>query len=277
MRTPIIIFIALIVLLFSVGVTAAICIYVYRDAKRRDMSPALWTIVTWLTPGYIGFIIYLIVRNSREITSLKCPSCGSNVNKSYFVCPYCSEQLKAKCTSCGNVLEAGWETCPFCGDHIAEEKRISPSLRSQPTDRELSTILILIIIIPLILVILTIVAGNIIMFRSPDVPKITQEFALDVNIDISDEITDIYSVQLVYYSDDKLLEASTVASADSSPLSEVIIYSDTSGADGFRLLFNDKYGVIMKSDIFEIDSDYFELIGKLVISGDTGELSLIYE
>ncbi len=275
-----IIVIAIIVLLFSLGITAAICIYVYRDAKRRDMSPSLWTIVTFLTPGYIGFIIYLIVRNGREITSLKCPSCDSKVDKSYFVCPYCSEPLKAKCTSCGNALEAGWDTCPFCGEQIPEENRLSPSLNSKPTDRALSTILILIIIIPLILIVLAVVAGNIFMFNAPNYSEMLQEFALDINIEISDKVSDIYSAQLVIYSDDQLIEATTVSDADRYPLREVVFYSDTSGADRFQLVFNDKNGnVLLKTEIFDVTPDSsgcFELNGVLIRSS-TGELSLICE
>lgn len=276
-----IIAIVLIVLAFSVGITAAICIYVYRDAKRRDMSPALWTIVTFLTPGYIGFIIYLIVRNGHEITNLKCPSCDSKVDKSYFVCPYCSEPLKAKCTSCGNPLEAGWDTCPFCGEPISEENRLSPSLNSKQTDRALSTILILIMIIPLILIILAVVAGNILMFNTPNYSEMLQEFSLDVNIEISDKVSDIYSAQLIIYSDDQLIESTTVSDADRYPLREVVFYSDTTGADSFQLVFNDKSGnVILKTEIFEITPDSygnFELYGTLMRNNVTGELSLIYE
>ncbi|MHA1275193.1 MAG: PLDc N-terminal domain-containing protein [Promethearchaeota archaeon] len=38
-----------------------ILIWVYKDAKERDMSPILWVIVVFFC-GICGLIIYLIVR-----------------------------------------------------------------------------------------------------------------------------------------------------------------------------------------------------------------------
>ena len=42
-------------------VSIALCVWVYRDAERREMGGALWLIIVLLT-GCIGCIIYLIVR-----------------------------------------------------------------------------------------------------------------------------------------------------------------------------------------------------------------------
>ena len=39
-------------------------VYVYRDAKRRGMNAALWTLIAILAPSLIGFIIYLLVRGN---------------------------------------------------------------------------------------------------------------------------------------------------------------------------------------------------------------------
>ena len=39
-------------------------IYVYRDAKTRNMDALLWTLVSMLIPGLLGLIIYLIIRNN---------------------------------------------------------------------------------------------------------------------------------------------------------------------------------------------------------------------
>ncbi len=36
--------------------------YVNRDAKRRGMSPVLWTIVVIIIPNALGFILYFILR-----------------------------------------------------------------------------------------------------------------------------------------------------------------------------------------------------------------------
>ena len=45
-------------------------VYVYRDAKRRGMNAALWTLIAILAPSLIGFIIYLLVRGNYS--NLKC-------------------------------------------------------------------------------------------------------------------------------------------------------------------------------------------------------------
>ena len=50
-------------------------VYVYRDAKRRGMNAALWTLIAILAPSLIGFIIYLLVRGNYS--NLKCPRCAA--------------------------------------------------------------------------------------------------------------------------------------------------------------------------------------------------------
>jgi len=43
-----------------------ICVYVYRDAKRRGMDATVWLLLVLLT-GLIGLIVYLIVRRDHPI------------------------------------------------------------------------------------------------------------------------------------------------------------------------------------------------------------------
>ena len=62
-------------------------VYVYRDAKRRNMNAPLWTIIAILAPSLIGFIIYLLVRGNYS--NLKCPRCDATVTEQYVVCPKC--------------------------------------------------------------------------------------------------------------------------------------------------------------------------------------------
>lgn len=38
--------------------------YVYKDAKSRNMDAFLWTLVSILMPGFLGLIIYLIIRTN---------------------------------------------------------------------------------------------------------------------------------------------------------------------------------------------------------------------
>ena len=73
-------------------------VYVYRDAKRRNMNAPLWTIIAILAPSLIGFIIYLLVRGNYS--NLKCPRCDATVTEQYVVCPKCGAKLKPSCPNC---------------------------------------------------------------------------------------------------------------------------------------------------------------------------------
>ncbi|MFX1502429.1 MAG: hypothetical protein ACFFDH_15820 [Promethearchaeota archaeon] len=51
-----------------------LAIWVYRDAKRKQINAATWVLIVWIIPFFIGFILYLSIRNksisntlSREI------------------------------------------------------------------------------------------------------------------------------------------------------------------------------------------------------------------
>ena len=39
-----------------------ITIWIYKDAKKRDINAYIWILVIWLIPFFIGFIIYLKIR-----------------------------------------------------------------------------------------------------------------------------------------------------------------------------------------------------------------------
>ena len=52
--------IILVIVFFVVGLLLAI--WVYKDAKKRDMNAAVWLLIVLVT-GCIGCIIYLVVRD----------------------------------------------------------------------------------------------------------------------------------------------------------------------------------------------------------------------
>jgi len=54
------IMVVLVILFFVIGLLLAI--WVYKDAKKRDMNAAVWLLIVLLT-GCIGCIIYLVVRD----------------------------------------------------------------------------------------------------------------------------------------------------------------------------------------------------------------------
>ena len=67
------------------GIPILIGVYVYRDAKAREMPAALWAVVAALCPAFIGLVIYLLARTGRS--ALRCPGCGGPVRESFALCP----------------------------------------------------------------------------------------------------------------------------------------------------------------------------------------------
>jgi hypothetical protein len=89
--------------------------YIYRDAKRRGMSPALWTIlVLILSPAYlfIGLIIYLLVREPLPYT---CPQCSATVSARFNFCPSCKYNLHPACAKCQHEVADTDKFCAYCG------------------------------------------------------------------------------------------------------------------------------------------------------------------
>ena len=86
--------------------------YITRDARRRGMSPVLWTFVAILVPNALGIILYFILR--QPIRSA-CPQCGSFVQSGFNFCPHCSHKLSPSCPKCQHMLTATDVYCPYCG------------------------------------------------------------------------------------------------------------------------------------------------------------------
>jgi len=93
--------------------------YVNRDAKRRGMNSALWTLVCIiLMPAYValGFIIYFLV---REPLPYACPKCGATVGPRFNFCPTCRCDLHPSCPNCRREIVENDKFCPFCGQDLA--------------------------------------------------------------------------------------------------------------------------------------------------------------
>jgi hypothetical protein len=96
--------------------------YIYRDAKRRGMSPALWTVlVLILSPAYlfIGLIIYLLVREPLPYT---CPQCSATVSARFNFCPSCKYNLHPACAKCQHEVSDTDKFCAYCGADLVPAK-----------------------------------------------------------------------------------------------------------------------------------------------------------
>jgi ABC-type Fe3+ transport system permease subunit len=105
--------------IFAVG-------YVNRDAKRRNMNSALWTIfVVLLSPAWLalGFFIYFLM---REPLPYNCPQCGATVGARFNYCPNCKCNLQPTCPQCKREVGELDKFCPFCAFEL--KSPASPSL-----------------------------------------------------------------------------------------------------------------------------------------------------
>ena len=104
----------------SIGMASIIFLiaYVNRDAKRREMNSALWTLlVIILLPawGFVGFIIYFLM---REPLPYPCPQCGNTVGARFNFCPNCKCNLYPSCPQCKREVVESDKFCPYCGNDL---------------------------------------------------------------------------------------------------------------------------------------------------------------
>jgi RNA polymerase subunit RPABC4/transcription elongation factor Spt4 len=86
--------------------------YVNRDARRRGMSPALWTIIAIFVPYLVGVVLYFVL---REPLPFECPRCRRLVNAEFNFCPSCQCNLRPNCPNCRREIRSGDRFCPHCG------------------------------------------------------------------------------------------------------------------------------------------------------------------
>lgn len=152
MAVNIIFLLILVPLIFVIPILVGV--YVYRDAGKRGMNAVLWLLVALLTPGLLGLIIYLLVRNNYS--DLKCPNCNTQVEESYVVCPSCRTKLRPTCPSCAAPVQTAWKVCPHCGTELpVHSENVAAPVRVK--DKTLGKILIAILVIPVVLILLLIV------------------------------------------------------------------------------------------------------------------------
>jgi len=90
--------------------------YINRDAKRRGMSPTLWTIMAVIIPNALGIILYFLL---RQPLGSACPQCGSAVQSGFNFCPRCSHKLSPSCPQCQRLVGPNDVYCPYCGTSMS--------------------------------------------------------------------------------------------------------------------------------------------------------------
>ncbi len=106
--------------------------YVNRDASRRGMNAAVWTILVIIflpSWGLIGFIIYLLM---REPLPYPCPQCANTVGARFNFCPNCKCNLHPSCPQCKREIAETDKFCPYCGNDlkVADNSEVRASVES---------------------------------------------------------------------------------------------------------------------------------------------------
>jgi Double zinc ribbon len=89
--------------------------YINRDAKRRGMSPTLWTIVAIIIPNALGILLYFVLRHALRSA---CPQCAHAVETTFCFCPQCSCRLSPSCPQCQRLVGLTDAYCPYCGNSL---------------------------------------------------------------------------------------------------------------------------------------------------------------
>lgn len=179
-----IMFIALAIICIAIPVATGI--YVYKDATHRGMNAVLWTAVTIFIPGFIGLIIYLVLRNENGTDC--CPKCGKKVRNEFLVCPECAYPLKQTCPKCLHPLAYDWNLCPNCSNPVPEYMKLEKPVKNKK-DKGLRVVLALVIAVP-VLIFAVMVATGFFIFSDASTDIVTTEI---VSIQ-STEFEDIASV-----------------------------------------------------------------------------------
>jgi len=103
--------------------------YINRDAKRRGMSPILWTLVAILIPNGLGILLYFVLRQPR---SSACPQCGNAVQTGFNFCPRCNYKLSPSCPQCQHVVGVNDVYCPYCGTSLRNQATPPSGLPAGP-------------------------------------------------------------------------------------------------------------------------------------------------
>ena len=98
--------------------------YINRDARRRGMSPTLWTIVAVIIPNALGIILYFVLRQPLRTD---CPQCGHAVHPGFSFCPQCSYKLTPICPQCQRPVGVNDIYCPYCGTSLRSQAAPVPS------------------------------------------------------------------------------------------------------------------------------------------------------
>jgi len=96
-----------------------IIVWVYRDAKKRNMDETIWLLIVIIL-GLVGLIIYLIVREPLVAEKSQQPIKVATAQSQDLPTPVRQENATKFCSACGAKIPVDAEFCSFCGTKFSD-------------------------------------------------------------------------------------------------------------------------------------------------------------
>lgn len=91
-------------------IALVLAIWVYKDAEMKGENGGFWLILVILT-GWIGLIVWLIIRSNKPITSLETISRPTHYINEEMFCSSCGSTIPPNslfCSNCGASVDQNW-------------------------------------------------------------------------------------------------------------------------------------------------------------------------
>ena len=104
------------IIIGAVALQIYMLIWVYKDAKKRNMDAAIWLLIV-IVLGIIGLIIYLIIREPLVTEKSEQPA---EVTSTQIETKIPKERTTIYCAMCGEKIPVDAQSCSYCGNKISE-------------------------------------------------------------------------------------------------------------------------------------------------------------
>ncbi|HWQ74204.1 MAG TPA: zinc ribbon domain-containing protein [Syntrophomonas sp.] len=109
--------VAAIAVLFFMLYWVLLALWVYAQALKSKLNPAMWGIITLFT-NLAGLFVFFIYRQGHQT----CYKCGALQNKSNVYCTFCGAKLGSVCKECNMAVNEKDSYCRNCGSALNGEQ-----------------------------------------------------------------------------------------------------------------------------------------------------------
>jgi CheY-like chemotaxis protein len=115
---------------------------IQKTAVRDGTVSLLQQSTALIRQGVTSVDEVLRVVQLQEEEVMRCPNCGTLIDRQFAACPFCTHALKMVCESCDQELKPNWRICPYCSAPVKKQAGLgegaTPALPAAPTATRLS-------------------------------------------------------------------------------------------------------------------------------------------